>query len=166
MATWGLYHIDEVNNEFLYTHFFPELDKDEVNLTPFTNLFGIFVVSLFPRATPASLPMWTGPRTASISSLTQETTRSSSVGFPSLCSHAPILYLTLLFIVVESLVFQRWTECQQKVFLLIEFRFFFSGEASSGKHVTNMDTVRNLEWATSTCTLTFNTFGRWIKLCS
>ncbi|XP_005745068.1 echinoderm microtubule-associated protein-like 2 isoform X1 [Pundamilia nyererei] len=34
-------------------------------------------------------------------------------------------------------------------------------EASSGKHVTNMDTVRNLEWATSTCTLSFNTFGIW-----
>uniref|UniRef100_UPI0037E807B5 echinoderm microtubule-associated protein-like 2 isoform X2 n=1 Tax=Semicossyphus pulcher TaxID=241346 RepID=UPI0037E807B5 len=34
-------------------------------------------------------------------------------------------------------------------------------EASSGKHVTNMDTVRNLEWATSTCTLGFNTFGIW-----
>lgn len=38
------------------------------------------------------------------------------------------------------------------------------GEASSGKHVTNMDTVRNLEWATYTCTLSFNTFGRLIKL--
>ncbi|XP_069390447.1 echinoderm microtubule-associated protein-like 2 isoform X1 [Paralichthys olivaceus] len=34
-------------------------------------------------------------------------------------------------------------------------------EASSGKHVTNMDTVRNLEWASSTCTLAFNTFGIW-----
>ncbi|XP_041665597.1 echinoderm microtubule-associated protein-like 2 isoform X1 [Cheilinus undulatus] len=34
-------------------------------------------------------------------------------------------------------------------------------EASSGKHVTNMDIVRNLEWATSTCTLSFNTFGIW-----
>nr|XP_020509148.1 echinoderm microtubule-associated protein-like 2 isoform X1 [Labrus bergylta] len=34
-------------------------------------------------------------------------------------------------------------------------------EASSGKHVTNMDTVRNQEWATSTCTLSFNTFGVW-----
>ncbi|KAG7217585.1 hypothetical protein INR49_021271 [Caranx melampygus] len=34
-------------------------------------------------------------------------------------------------------------------------------EASSGKHVTNMDTVRNLEWATYTCTLGFNTFGIW-----
>ncbi|CAI5692764.1 echinoderm microtubule-associated protein-like 2 isoform X1 [Oreochromis aureus] len=34
-------------------------------------------------------------------------------------------------------------------------------EASSGKHVTNTDTVRNLEWATSTCTLSFNTFGIW-----
>ncbi|XP_073345331.1 echinoderm microtubule-associated protein-like 2 isoform X1 [Pagrus major] len=34
-------------------------------------------------------------------------------------------------------------------------------EASSGKHVTNMDVVRNLEWATSTCTLGFNTFGIW-----
>uniref|UniRef100_A0AAX7SX58 EMAP like 2 n=1 Tax=Astatotilapia calliptera TaxID=8154 RepID=A0AAX7SX58_ASTCA len=34
-------------------------------------------------------------------------------------------------------------------------------EASSGKHVTNMDTVRNLEWATYTCTLSFNTFGIW-----
>lgn len=34
-----------------------------------------------------------------------------------------------------------------------------SGEAPSGKHVTNMDTVRNVEWATSTCTLSFNTFG-------
>ncbi|XP_054884464.1 echinoderm microtubule-associated protein-like 2 isoform X1 [Poeciliopsis prolifica] len=34
-------------------------------------------------------------------------------------------------------------------------------EAFSGKHVTNMDTVRNLEWATSTCTLSFNAFGIW-----
>uniref|UniRef100_A0A3P8TFW1 EMAP like 2 n=1 Tax=Amphiprion percula TaxID=161767 RepID=A0A3P8TFW1_AMPPE len=34
-------------------------------------------------------------------------------------------------------------------------------EASNGKHVTNMDTVRNLEWSTSTCTLAFNTFGVW-----
>ncbi|KAM8769134.1 echinoderm microtubule-associated protein-like 2 isoform 1-T1 [Acanthopagrus schlegelii] len=34
-------------------------------------------------------------------------------------------------------------------------------EASSGKHVTNMDAVRNLEWATSTCTLAFSTFGVW-----
>ncbi|XP_036005559.1 echinoderm microtubule-associated protein-like 2 isoform X2 [Fundulus heteroclitus] len=34
-------------------------------------------------------------------------------------------------------------------------------EASSGKHMTNMDTMRNLEWATSTCTLSFNTFGIW-----
>ncbi|XP_032446852.1 echinoderm microtubule-associated protein-like 2 isoform X1 [Xiphophorus hellerii] len=34
-------------------------------------------------------------------------------------------------------------------------------EASSGKHVTNMDTVRNLEWATSTCTLSFSAFGIW-----
>ncbi|XP_041850692.1 echinoderm microtubule-associated protein-like 2 isoform X2 [Melanotaenia boesemani] len=34
-------------------------------------------------------------------------------------------------------------------------------EASTGKHVTNMDTLRNLEWATSTCTLSFNTFGIW-----
>uniref|UniRef100_A0A665TIM9 EMAP like 2 n=1 Tax=Echeneis naucrates TaxID=173247 RepID=A0A665TIM9_ECHNA len=34
-------------------------------------------------------------------------------------------------------------------------------EASSGKHVTNMDLVRNLEWATYTCTLAFNTFGIW-----
>uniref|UniRef100_A0A8D3CT59 HELP domain-containing protein n=1 Tax=Scophthalmus maximus TaxID=52904 RepID=A0A8D3CT59_SCOMX len=34
-------------------------------------------------------------------------------------------------------------------------------EASSGKHVTSMDTVRNLEWATYTCTLAFNSFGVW-----
>ncbi|XP_024133382.1 echinoderm microtubule-associated protein-like 2 isoform X3 [Oryzias melastigma] len=34
-------------------------------------------------------------------------------------------------------------------------------EASNGKHVTNMDTVRNLEWASSTCTLSFNTLGIW-----
>ncbi|XP_037124550.1 echinoderm microtubule-associated protein-like 2 isoform X1 [Syngnathus acus] len=34
-------------------------------------------------------------------------------------------------------------------------------EAPSGKHVTNMDAVRNLTWATSTCTLSFNTFGIW-----
>lgn len=44
------------------------------------------------------------------------------------------------------------------------FLFVFSGEASSGKHVTNMDTVRNLEWATYTCTLGINTFGRLRKL--
>ncbi|KAM4566654.1 echinoderm microtubule-associated protein-like 2 isoform 2-T2 [Odontesthes bonariensis] len=34
-------------------------------------------------------------------------------------------------------------------------------EASNGKHMTNMDVIRNLEWATSTCTLSFNTFGIW-----
>ncbi|KAM8904777.1 echinoderm microtubule-associated protein-like 2 isoform 1-T1 [Spinachia spinachia] len=34
-------------------------------------------------------------------------------------------------------------------------------EASSGKHVTNMDVVRNQQWATSTCPLSFNTFGVW-----
>ncbi|KAL6115722.1 eml2 [Pungitius sinensis] len=34
-------------------------------------------------------------------------------------------------------------------------------EASSGKHVTNMDIVRNQQWATYTCTLSFNTFGVW-----
>ncbi|XP_032367934.1 echinoderm microtubule-associated protein-like 2 isoform X2 [Etheostoma spectabile] len=34
-------------------------------------------------------------------------------------------------------------------------------EASNCKHVTNMDTVRNQEWATSTCTLSFTTFGIW-----
>ncbi|XP_035010756.1 echinoderm microtubule-associated protein-like 2 isoform X2 [Hippoglossus stenolepis] len=34
-------------------------------------------------------------------------------------------------------------------------------EASSGKHVTSMDTVRNLDWASSTCTLFFTTFGIW-----
>ncbi|KAK1900253.1 Echinoderm microtubule-associated protein-like 1, partial [Dissostichus eleginoides] len=34
-------------------------------------------------------------------------------------------------------------------------------EASSGKHVTSMDTMRNQEWASSTCTLSFNTFGIW-----
>lgn len=26
-----------------------------------------------------------------------------------------------------------------------------------------MDTVRNLDWATSTCTLSFNTFGRSLR---
>ncbi|XP_072308624.1 echinoderm microtubule-associated protein-like 2 isoform X1 [Eucyclogobius newberryi] len=34
-------------------------------------------------------------------------------------------------------------------------------EAPSGRHVTNMDTVRNMHWATSTCTLSFSTFGIW-----
>lgn len=34
-------------------------------------------------------------------------------------------------------------------------------EAPSGRHVTNTDTVRNLQWATSTCTLGFSTFGIW-----
>ncbi|XP_069566611.1 echinoderm microtubule-associated protein-like 2 [Brachyistius frenatus] len=34
-------------------------------------------------------------------------------------------------------------------------------EASNGKHVTNMDMLRNLQWATFTCTLGFNTFGIW-----
>ncbi|XP_063061009.1 echinoderm microtubule-associated protein-like 2 [Engraulis encrasicolus] len=34
-------------------------------------------------------------------------------------------------------------------------------EASSGKHITSMDTVRNLEWATATCVLGFNVFGIW-----
>lgn len=48
---------------------------------------------------------------------------------------------------------QTAAEDGDKVFLLV------SGEASCGKHVTNMDTVRNIEWATSTCTLSFSTFG-------
>lgn len=34
-------------------------------------------------------------------------------------------------------------------------------EASCVKHVTNMDMVRNMEWATYTCTLSFSTFGIW-----
>ncbi|MBN3309993.1 EMAL1 protein, partial [Amia calva] len=34
-------------------------------------------------------------------------------------------------------------------------------DASSCKHVTNIDTVRNLEWATSTCVLGFTVFGIW-----
>uniref|UniRef100_A0A8C1VEN0 EMAP like 2 n=1 Tax=Cyprinus carpio TaxID=7962 RepID=A0A8C1VEN0_CYPCA len=34
-------------------------------------------------------------------------------------------------------------------------------EASSGKHVTSADVVRNLEWATSTCVLGFSVFGIW-----
>ncbi|XP_034024391.1 echinoderm microtubule-associated protein-like 2 isoform X2 [Thalassophryne amazonica] len=34
-------------------------------------------------------------------------------------------------------------------------------EASNGKHVTSVDVVRNLEWSTSTCTLSFSTFGIW-----
>ncbi|KAA0702085.1 Echinoderm microtubule-associated protein-like 1 [Triplophysa tibetana] len=34
-------------------------------------------------------------------------------------------------------------------------------EASSGKHITSADVVRNLEWATSTCVLGFNVFGIW-----
>ncbi|KAL2096531.1 hypothetical protein ACEWY4_008679 [Coilia grayii] len=34
-------------------------------------------------------------------------------------------------------------------------------EASSGKHITSMDAVRNLEWATSTCVLGFSVFGIW-----
>lgn len=39
-----------------------------------------------------------------------------------------------------------------------------SGEASCGKHVTNMDTMRNMEWATYTCTLSFSTFGGFKKI--
>uniref|UniRef100_A0A8C1QRC2 EMAP like 2 n=1 Tax=Cyprinus carpio TaxID=7962 RepID=A0A8C1QRC2_CYPCA len=34
-------------------------------------------------------------------------------------------------------------------------------EASSGKHITSADAVRNLEWATSTCVLGFSVFGIW-----
>ncbi|KAG5836617.1 hypothetical protein ANANG_G00230250 [Anguilla anguilla] len=34
-------------------------------------------------------------------------------------------------------------------------------EAASGKHLTSADTVRNLEWATSTCVLSFSVFGIW-----
>ncbi|XP_012693858.2 echinoderm microtubule-associated protein-like 2 isoform X2 [Clupea harengus] len=34
-------------------------------------------------------------------------------------------------------------------------------EASSGKHITSMDAVRNLEWASSTCVLGFGVFGIW-----
>lgn len=36
----------------------------------------------------------------------------------------------------------------------------WKGEASSGKHITSADAVRNLEWATSTCVLGFNVFGK------
>uniref|UniRef100_A0A7N6AIK7 HELP domain-containing protein n=1 Tax=Anabas testudineus TaxID=64144 RepID=A0A7N6AIK7_ANATE len=43
----------------------------------------------------------------------------------------------------------------------INFRFTIQFVYQFGKHVTNMDTMRNLEWATSTCTLSFNTFGIW-----
>ncbi|XP_064159216.1 echinoderm microtubule-associated protein-like 2, partial [Anguilla rostrata] len=35
-------------------------------------------------------------------------------------------------------------------------------EAASGKHLTSADTVRNLEWATSTCVLSFSVFGEWV----
>ena len=105
--------------------------------------------SLVHRATPASSPIWTGPETVSTSSPTQETTRSSSVGPPScLSSHTCTAYP---FFSMDNKEFNP-------------FRFVFPGEASSGKHVTNMDVVRNLEWATSTCTLGFNTFGRLRKL--
>ncbi|MCJ8740128.1 hypothetical protein PDJAM_G00055480 [Pangasius djambal] len=34
-------------------------------------------------------------------------------------------------------------------------------EASSGKHITSAEVVRNLEWATSTCVLGFSVFGIW-----
>ncbi|XP_027003729.1 echinoderm microtubule-associated protein-like 2 isoform X2 [Tachysurus fulvidraco] len=34
-------------------------------------------------------------------------------------------------------------------------------EASTGKHITNAEVVRNLEWATSTCVLGFGVFGIW-----
>lgn len=33
------------------------------------------------------------------------------------------------------------------------------GEASTGKHITSAEVVRNLEWATSTCVLGFGVFG-------
>lgn len=88
------------------------------------------------RVTPASSPTWTGPKTASTWSPTQETMRSSSVGRQShTCTPS---------------------RCQ---LLMTKLLLLFSGEASCGKHVTNMDTVRNIEWATSTCTLSFSTFG-------
>uniref|UniRef100_A0A671WEY9 EMAP like 2 n=1 Tax=Sparus aurata TaxID=8175 RepID=A0A671WEY9_SPAAU len=47
--------------------------------------------------------------------------------------------------------------------LFCSLPFFSIGnkELNPGKHVTNMDTVRNLEWATYTCTLGINTFGVW-----
>ncbi|XP_076832619.1 echinoderm microtubule-associated protein-like 2 isoform X2 [Brachyhypopomus gauderio] len=34
-------------------------------------------------------------------------------------------------------------------------------EASTGKHITSTEVVRNLEWATSTCVLGFSVFGIW-----
>lgn len=111
--------------------------------------------SLFLRATPASSPIWTGRKTASTSSPTQETMRSSSVGRLScLVSRALVARVTRVVKVAFLTCcthHRRW------------WNISFSGEASNGKHVTNMDTVRNLEWATSTCTLSFSTFGRSIK---
>lgn len=100
--------------------------------------------------------MWTGPKTAVTSSPTQETTRSSSVR-PLSChlhhlksNHCCKSQTQVTFVCKSGIWEKKSLET-------------LSGEASSGKHVTNMDTVRNVEWATSTCTLSFNTFGRLIK---
>ena len=122
-----------------------------------------------PRATPASSPTWTGPRTASTSSPTQETTRSSSVGAPPIISTHPLTALILIIkISISAKIFKvkslHISEHDEGFVFVCLFLFFSPGEASSGKHVTNMDTVRNLEWATHTCTLAFNTFGRSLRL--
>lgn len=37
--------------------------------------------------------------------------------------------------------------------------FFHSGDARSCKQVTSASSMRDVEWASSTCTLSFNTFG-------
>uniref|UniRef100_A0A672IH74 Echinoderm microtubule-associated protein-like 2 n=1 Tax=Salarias fasciatus TaxID=181472 RepID=A0A672IH74_SALFA len=54
-----------------------------------------------------------------------------------------------------------WSVCSQYLVTNSGDYEILFWEASNGKHVTNMDTVRNLEWATSTCTLGFSTFGIW-----
>lgn len=43
--------------------------------------------------------------------------------------------------------------------LLLLINLCLKGEASSGKHITSAEVVRNLEWATSTCVLGFSVFG-------
>lgn len=45
-------------------------------------------------------------------------------------------------------------------FFAVTIFIYFSGTASTCKQLTNMPTVRDTEWASQNCTLTFNAAGK------